>query len=626
MKSGDPLINNDTMPNNYISHTPERDVSIIEIRTVTIDMASFPNLELTKKWSIQRPYFIEYVNVPLPLDILYMDPHIPMVEYIAMLIEKGHRFRLMDGTELNYNGYDPTGMPRFITKDRKRTYSVSATLEYKLMVLKKTIHAVALYLSTPISIRKAAEFFNISEHVIVEAIRHLEEPERVVIEGESQVVKWNNRRFLIVYADGTRGGGRGIVIAGSKRYEIYLSGNERDAATLEKLAGEIEKLAERENADMYLFVIDGGKWLASFLMERFDEKCVIVEHSHITWWEVCVIYKHEGEWFTIRLRDDFFVDEKRSDPEIDIPPNYIEVWQGAVHVGYAKKIKREKKWIRSWKSQLSETIEAEIFREAINERAFRTNLAWWVKRINTLTRNLLMQKEDIGEFVEKVKEKVKSLCTKIRETEEENKYAEILIRQLSLLHTAYDEAKEIALREFDKKPKAKEEKKTARKRHPKKRRRNRRKVKLIYRGPLSGAPEHAKDIIGLLRKVFGRKHVSSNKAEGLIGIYIHSARSCRGSGKILLKLEFQRKHVADAFEYLSSHLKFGRGPRGNGPRFHVGREYLIEYRDIRGKISERRIRVLAIQKRHIIAHCYLRGDTRKFRKKGILSVFCCQTI
>ena len=238
-----------------------------------------------------------------------------------------------------------------------------------------------------------------------------------------------------------------------------------------------------------------------------------------------------------------------------------------------------------------------------------------MKRINTLTRNLLMQKEDIGEFVEKVKEKVKSLCTKIRESEEENKYAEILIRQLSLLHTAYDEAKEIALREFDKKPKAKEEKKTARKRHPKKRRRNRRKVKLIYRGPLSGAPEHAKDIIGLLRKVFGRKHVSSNKAEGLIGIYIHSARSCRGNGKILLKLEFQRKHVADAFEYLSSHLKFGRGPRGNGPRFHVGREYLIEYRDIRGKISERRIRVLAIQKRHIVTYYYLRGGIRKFGKE-----------
>jgi len=73
-----------------------------------------------------------------------------------------------------------------------------------------------------------------------------------------------------------------------------------------------------------------------------------------------------------------------------------------------------------------------------------------MKGVNTLTRNLLMQKEDIGEFVEKVKEKVKSLCTKIRETEGENKYAKILMSQLSLLHIAYDEVKEVALGEFNK--------------------------------------------------------------------------------------------------------------------------------------------------------------------------------
>ena len=45
-----------------------------------------------------------------------------------------------------------------------------------------------------------------------------------------------------------------------------------------------------------------------------------------------------------------------------------------------------------------------------------------------------------------------------------------------------------------------------------------------------------------------------------------------------------------------------------------------------GKISERRIRVLVIQKRYIMAYCYLRGDTRGFRKKGMLSIFRCQTI
>jgi len=82
------------------------------------------------------------------------------------------------------------------------------------------------------------------------------------------------------------------------------------------------------------------------------------------------------------------------------------------------------------------------------------------------------------------------------------------------------------------------------------------------------------------------------------GLYrcLNSARSCRGSGKILLKLEFQRKYVADAFEYLSSRLRFGQGPRGMGRGFVLGREYLIKYRDFRGKIGERRTRVLAIQK------------------------------
>jgi len=77
-----------------------------------------------------------------------------------------------------------------------------------------------------------------------------------------------------------------------------------------------------------------------------------------------------------------------------------------------------------------------------------------VKRINMLTRNLLMQKEDIGESVEKVKAKVMSLCAKIKKAENANKYAEILIRQLFRLHTAYDDAKEVALGEFNKERKS----------------------------------------------------------------------------------------------------------------------------------------------------------------------------
>ena len=85
------------------------------------------------------------MNIPLPLGTLYVDPRIPMVKYIVILMKKGHIFRLMNGTELNYNGYNLTETPRFITKDRKRTYPVSSMLEYKLMVLKKTMWQGAVH-------------------------------------------------------------------------------------------------------------------------------------------------------------------------------------------------------------------------------------------------------------------------------------------------------------------------------------------------------------------------------------------------------------------------------------------------------------------------------------------------
>lgn len=53
------------MPDNYISHTSERDDSTIEIHTITINIASLPNIEFAKKWSLQRQHVNKYVNVLL---------------------------------------------------------------------------------------------------------------------------------------------------------------------------------------------------------------------------------------------------------------------------------------------------------------------------------------------------------------------------------------------------------------------------------------------------------------------------------------------------------------------------------------------------------------------------------
>jgi len=610
----------------YISNTHKRTHAKGEAHTITINIAEIANIELTKKWNTRAPYVIKYVNVPLPKHILYIDPTVPMPEYTTMLVEMNHRFHLLDGTELNYNGSDDYGLPKFITKDRK-VYMLSSTLEYKFMVVKKVIYALAFYLATPASLARTAELFNVSEHVLTEAARWLNEPEEIIIDGENQVVKWGDKRVLVVHIDGARCGGRGIVVAISGSHEIYILGHERDKETLAKLAGRIEDLGRKNDADMYLLVMDGAPWLASFLMEYFDERCIIVEHSHITWWEICVIYKHDGEWYTIRLRDDFFAEGKRASPEIDIPPGHVEVWKGVVHAGYARRIKREERWVANWKKALYEVLGAEIFHTGMSERAFRTALAWWMKRVNMLTRNLLKHGEDIGEFIEKARSVLLNLCLKIRREKNWERLARLLSRQLSMLSDVYDGVKEAVMEELSVKFDVRERRVRGRKRRRRVRRKDRvRRAELVYSGPLSGAPAHAREVMGLLGKVFKGRHISNNKAEGSIGIYIHDVRSCRGHGKVLLKLKFRRAHIAYAFEYLASNLRLGRGPRGDGVRFFAGGEYIIRYRSLNGVETVRRIRVLEVGKRHIVAYCYLRGDIRRFRRDRILSVVKCKAV
>ena len=118
MQSGDSIINNIIMSDSYISCASEEAVSATEIRLVTIDMTDFLNIEFTKKWSPKEPipHRIRRYSIASPHP--YMDPQLLMIKYITVLMEKKHRFRLLDGTELNYDGYDPTRMPRFITRDR----------------------------------------------------------------------------------------------------------------------------------------------------------------------------------------------------------------------------------------------------------------------------------------------------------------------------------------------------------------------------------------------------------------------------------------------------------------------------------------------------------------------------
>lgn len=147
-----------------------------------------------------------------------------------------------------------------------------------------------------------------------------------------------------------------------------------------------------------------------------------------------------------------------------------------------------------------------------------------------------------------------------------------------------------------------------------------RRKELVYKGPASVAPEHAKGILELLREVFKNHHITSSKIEGLIGVYVHNLRNSRGKGKILRKLGHMRKPIWANFEEISNNLRPGRGPRDGKPRLRKGKTYTITYEDKHGNPTTRKIKVLEVKKKHIKAYCYLRKKVRTFRKSRITSI------
>ncbi len=586
----------------------------VSMPVVEIDFSTLLAISRFRDWS-PTGYRLRFVNVDLPSYVLNVDPSISFVDYLVMLLEMGHGFRLLNGERLVYNGFDSRGHVLFRGGDGK-TYRFSATLERRFLALKKVLYALVAYFSTPMSVVRASELFNLPRHVVEEAVRFFREPKEIVIDGETWTVEWNGEKVLVVFVDGTRGGGRGLIVTASNRREAYRYGRENDEEAVLEVINWVKNLGREVGATKYLVIMDGNKGVAERFLAELKSDVIVVEHSHSTWWEVCVIYNYNGRWFTIRTRGDIFADEKTVNPYIDIPPSHIELYEGIVHVGFIKYVKREAKYIESWRKRLSDLIPKLNEALSYGDRAFREYLAWWVARINDLTRALLSRKIDITEYQKLLEETVKRAYSKL--TDGRKAILKNALKNLNNVYSIDGVAKRI-----------KPEKKQGRRRSRQSKKIGKNTVKtllkrggrkLVYTGPIENAPRHAVEVIKLLKKVFGKHHITSSRIEGLIGVYVHVLRNSRGKGKILTKLAFSRRPIWKNFAEIGKNLKLGRGPRQGKPRLKQGKTYVIKYRDKHGNTTTRKITVKQVKKKHVKAYCHLRNQERTFRKDRILDI------
>ena len=605
----------------YLKQTPRRhNQRNIAIR---IDINSIPGIDLIRLSDRKETYEIEITGMNLPEYVLNADPTMPTIKFVAMLLRMEHRFTYM-GKKLDYNGWDDdTGMPLFclVENGKRINIRIHRTDEYKCFMLKKIIHTLMLYLGTPTPLERAAEMSNISDHVAWEAVRWLKEPRRIVIDGEKMIVEHNGRKFLVVHMDGTRGGGKGIVVAICGKQRKYFRGNENSDDVLEEVIADITKEGDDLGVDAYLIIIDGNPKVAEFILDKFGEKVVLVEHSHSNWWEVCIIYKHGGNWYTVRMRSDMFVEERRDDPKIDIPPGHIEVWEGIVHAGYAGRSKRKILIAESVRNEMEKLLSMDIVQGNPNVRAFRAMLAWYVKRLNQLARALKAHGIDTSHYVDRLMEAFKHLVSWARRQKKKKDHIKAICWALGKLQGDFAPVREKFKFLMDNGQRGTRVKKKSRQKRRKKASRRRQKIRQIYAGDPSHAPSHARDKVELLRKVFDGKHITNNPLESEIGIYVHLSRTFRGSGKILLRLMLIRSPIPRVVAFIVENLRFGRGPRGLDVRLRPGNFYLIRYRDSRGCETERFVRVERIVGEYVRAYCYLRGDCRVFRRDRILEVY-----
>lgn len=589
---------------------------------IEVDINTIPGLDTIKLSNREETYEIRVVGTNLPEYVLNADPTMPTIRFITMLLQANHRFTYM-GKKLNYNGWDTkTGMPLFCTIEngKRKNIRIHRTDEYKYFILKKIILTLALYLGTPTPLERAAEIYNTPKHVAWETLRWLKEPKKITINGKTMTIKHKDKNILVVHIDGTRGGNNGIIVTASGKQIKYFKGNEKNEEDLKEILADITTEGKKHNADAYMIIIDGNPKIAEFMINNLKGKAIIVEHSHSNWWEICVIYNH-NKWYTIRMRNDMFTNKKRDDPKIDIPPGHIEVWEGIMHAGYARRHKRKEIIAKSVKEEMEKLLSIDITQGNPNKKAFRTCITWYVRRINQLVRAMKAYGIDISMYTDRITKTFEHAISWAKKQRHSDDYIKIIGKALSMLRGDFAHVKEELMIQIGVKHEDPCVKKELRSRRRRKASRKRRRSKLVYVGDPSHAPPHARDKIDLLRKVFDGKHITNNLPESAIGLFVDFSRTFRGRGKIMLRLMNIMAPISRVIKFIVDNICFGRGPRGSQVRFRPGDFYFVRYRDAHNHETKRIVRVEKIVGRYVHVYCYLRNDYRVLRRDRILDAY-----
>ncbi len=547
--------------------------------------------------------------------ILRMDPMLDYDSIASMIMEKYGNFSCrFCYSPLVMDGKNGSGTKEFLCTKCRRKMSLYNTFELVTFRYRKELTAFLSYIHSSSS-EGSASLYGLGVDLFNEMRMSLPDI-HYSRNGEPDTVEYDGTRYGIVTIDMMYKGHKGLMLGVSGDMKFGNLGNEDSGEGMDEF---FNLLDEQIHTDKIIFLMDMKMSVAHKILEKWNDRAIIILQSHRTWGDVFV-YFHREEWFTLHLRTDAFstVTVKRDESSL-LPPGVMELYSGLKGVTHRNPMRR-----------MSEDEIRKIAHNCLDQ--VRTVdwsakgrvdfvMAAKLRDLNASLKELERRKSDTESLIKEISEVLSELKEGYRKRINRSVKKKIVNawRSFPMLRERVSDLSLALLGEpiKDSPGSKKTGERSVRISDP---------ARLIYKGPAADGPQEMKWITGLLFNMFSGKEITTNACEGTfgnMGTLIRSGRSIlleRALTKNMLHSGSPEETVAWFNENYPMNDMGRRAERNHRRKLIAGKRYKITYQDRSTVKTERIIDVRERKRKYIIAYCHLRNAVRTFKRSRIKSI------
>ena len=547
--------------------------------------------------------------------LLLMDPMLGYDDIASLIMEKYGNFSCrFCYFPLVMDGKNGSGTKEFLCRKCHRKMSLYNTFELVTFRYRKELTAFLAYVHCS-SAEGSSSMYGLGEGLFNEMRMSLPDI-HYSRNGDPDTIEYDGTGYGIVIIDMMYKGHKGLMLGVSGGLKFGNIGNEDSGDGMDEFFNTVESEIK---AERIIFLMDMKMAVAHKILEKWNDRAIIILQSHRLWGDVFV-YFHREQWFTLHLRTDAFseVSVKR-DETLLLPPGIVELYSGLKGVSHRNPVRRLK--------------DGEICRIAENRIEQIRTVDWNAKGrvdfamaskmrdLNNMLKELRRRKYDTSSMIGEIECILSSLKDGYKRRINRTVKRKIVNawKSFSMLREQVNDLSIALLDETIKEI-------------PHSGKNSERKVrispppKLIYRGPPDHGPPVVEWINNLLKEIFTGKEITTNACEGTFG---NMGALIRSGRIILLERALTRNMLmagsaSETASWFNTNYPMNdmgrRAVRGSRKKLIAGKSYKITYQDRATVKTERTIDIIRRNRKYVVAYCHLRSAIRTFRRSRIKSV------